>query len=285
MYRLSAATLAAVSLFSVSAHSHASLVQSKAAAGSPYLAAIGISHGCDGSPTTRVEVSLPAGSTQVRAIARPGWRSEAAPDGSRVTWTGSLPAKETAFFMVSLRLPEAPAGTVLAFPTVQTCEKGEARWVELPAGTARPASPAPLLTVVAPGEAPARAGALTVAEPFARATAGKVGGAFATLLNAGEADRLLSASSPAAGTVELHETVRSGDVMRMQPVGALDIPAGGVVRLAPGGYHLMLVGLKAPLRRGDQVPVTLVFERGGSVTVPVPVSDPGAGGGGGHDHH
>lgn len=133
---------------------------------------------------------------------------------------------------------------------------------------------AALLTVAAAASAQdAKLGAITVSAAQARPTvAGQAaGGAFLRLENAGPADRLVAASAPAVGRVELHTMRMEGDVMRMRQIDAIDLPAGGTVELKPGGMHLMLMGLKAPLKSGDTVPVTLRFEKAGEVTVAVPV--------------
>jgi hypothetical protein len=99
---------------------------------------------------------------------------------------------------------------------------------------------------------------------------------YLVLINSGEnADRLLRASSPAAPSTEIHETVlMSGDVVHMQPVSAVEIPAGGRVELAPGGLHLMLVGLANPLAAGDRFPLTLTFENAGDLEIEVEVRQP-----------
>ncbi len=119
---------------------------------------------------------------------------------------------------------------------------------------------------------------IAVVQPWSRAAgAGAVGAGFMTLRNTGSTpDRLIAARSTAAGTVELHTHVRDGDVMRMRPVEAIDLPPGQDVRLAPGGYHLMLIGLTAATRPGTTLPVTLVFERAGEVTVNLAVERAGA---------
>lgn len=123
-----------------------------------------------------------------------------------------------------------------------------------------------------------RAGDLTVQQPWTRAAGqGATGGGFLAISNRGAAaDRLLSVSSPAARTTELHTMIRDGDVMRMRPVQAIDIPAGQTVTLRPGGLHLMLIGLSQPLREGESVPVTLRFERAGTVEVALAVRPAGA---------
>ena len=97
--------------------------------------------------------------------------------------------------------------------------------------------------------------------------------AYLTIENAGsEPDRLVSASSPAAKTVEIHEMQEVDGAMRMRPLaGGLAIPASGTVALEPGGYHVMLIGLVEDLTEGDIYDLTLTFERAGDVTVQVPV--------------
>lgn len=131
-----------------------------------------------------------------------------------------------------------------------------------------------------------RAGDLVIARAWSRAAgAGGTGAGYMTITNhGGSADRLLSASSPAARQLELHIHMRDGDVMRMRAVPAIDLPAGQAVTLQPGGLHLMLIGLTAPLEEGGSVPVTLRFERAGEVTVPLAIQAAGARGPAGHGH-
>ncbi len=113
---------------------------------------------------------------------------------------------------------------------------------------------------------------------WARATAEGApnGAAFGLLVNlAGEDDTLVSASSAAAEAVELHEMViGDGDVMQMRPVeGGFPVAAGGFLELKPGGLHIMLIGLKAPLLAGEMLPLTLNFETAGEVELSVPIRD------------
>ena len=121
-------------------------------------------------------------------------------------------------------------------------------------------------------------GALTVRQPYARATAPgqPVGGGFMTIANKGPDDRLLSATSTVAKSVELHTMSMDGDVMRMRQVEAIALPAGQSVELKPGALHMMFMGLKAPLKAGDKVPVTLKFEKAGELKVMMSVQAPGA---------
>ena len=82
------------------------------------------------------------------------------------------------------------------------------------------------------------------------------------------ADALVGVSSPDAATCELHETMTDPSAMTgMQPVDRVEVPAGGQVRLAPGGFHVMVMGLRRPLANGDQVELDLQFEHAGRVVV------------------
>lgn len=102
---------------------------------------------------------------------------------------------------------------------------------------------------------------VTVDGAWARASVQgqKATGAFMRL-TAKDGARLVRAESPAAGVTEVHEMKMEGDVMKMRAVPSLELPAGKTVELKPGGYHVMLLDLKAPLASGTTVPVTLVFQ-------------------------
>ena len=123
-----------------------------------------------------------------------------------------------------------------------------------------------------------KAGAITIVHPHARATAAgqPTGGGFMKFVNGGGNDKLLSVSAEVSKTVELHEMKMEGDVMRMRQVDGIELQAGKTVELKPGGYHVMFIGLKAPLKAGDKFPVKLKFEKAGEVTVEVKVEAPGA---------
>ena len=104
-----------------------------------------------------------------------------------------------------------------------------------------------------------------------------VGGAFVTIHNKeGERDRLVAASSPIADRVEIHTTVMQGGVMSMLRQEELIIPAGETVVMKPGGFHIMLMGLKENLEKGKKFPLTLNFARAGEITVEVHVEEAGA---------
>jgi hypothetical protein len=135
-----------------------------------------------------------------------------------------------------------------------------------------------------------RAGDLVITQAWTRATPGgaRTGGGFLTIENKGSApDKLIGASADGAGKIEVHEMAMNNGVMKMRPVdGGLTIDPGKTVKLAPGGFHLMMMDLKNPLKQGDKMPVTLQFEKAGKVAVTLDVQGVGAPGpaaGGGMD--
>jgi hypothetical protein len=101
----------------------------------------------------------------------------------------------------------------------------------------------------------------TVKEPWVRGTVAqqKATGAFMHITSA-QGGKLVSAASPVAGVVEIHEMAMDKDVMKMRAIPGLDLPAGKAVELKPGGYHVMLMDLKQQLKDGDTVPLTLTVE-------------------------
>ena len=108
---------------------------------------------------------------------------------------------------------------------------------------------------------------------WARPTMGAAGmsAVYMDVVGGARPDTLLGASTPAAGRLELHRSEMKGGMMGMAAAGAIPVPAGATVRLAPGGLHLMLMDAKRPLRAGDRVPVTLRFAKAGAVSLDVPV--------------
>jgi periplasmic copper chaperone A len=125
-----------------------------------------------------------------------------------------------------------------------------------------------------------KAGDLVISQGWTRATPGgaKIGGGFLTIENKGSApDRLIGASSDAAGKIEVHEMAMNDGVMKMRPLdNGLAIEPGKTVKLAPGGYHLMMMDLKNPLKQGDKMPISLQFEKAGKVAVTLDVQGVGA---------
>ena len=135
----------------------------------------------------------------------------------------------------------------------------------------------------------AKVGALQIENAYTRSTVpGQMAaGGFMKIENKGGVDLLVSASSPVAGEVQLHEMAMEGNVMKMRQVKDIPVPAGGAVELKPGGLHLMFMNIKAPLTAGETVPVKLKFAKAGEVEVKMPVNamgNPGAGHGGAMKH-
>jgi len=123
------------------------------------------------------------------------------------------------------------------------------------------------------------AGGMTVSNVWSRATAAgaKNGVVYLTIANKGsETDRLVKVASPVAKMAELHISRMEGNVMKMEPVEAIVAEPGKTATLKPGGLHIMLMSLKAPLKEGEMFPVTLTFEKAGSVEVKAMVGKAGA---------
>jgi copper(I)-binding protein len=120
----------------------------------------------------------------------------------------------------------------------------------------------------------------TISKPWSRATinGAEAGAVFAVITGGDTDDKLIAAESTASNFTEVHEHAIGADgVMAMREVqGGIPIPAKGVVELKPRSYHIMLIGLKAPLTKGAQVPVTFVFDRAGKVAVIAEIVDPWA---------
>jgi copper(I)-binding protein len=125
-----------------------------------------------------------------------------------------------------------------------------------------------------PATAPPQAQAVTVSDIFARVTT-ENGAVYMTLKNDGQsADTLVGVTTDAAKAVELHEIkIDENDVMRMQPVPNIPIPAGGSVTLQPGGLHVMLIGMQKELAPGDKISLTLTFEKAGPLAVEAEVRE------------
>jgi len=131
-------------------------------------------------------------------------------------------------------------------------------------------------------------GELQISHPYARATAPgqPSAGAYIGVTNNGKtADKLLKATSPVAKNVEIHTMSMEGNVMRMRALDFLEVKPGQTVKMQPSeGAHIMLMGLQQPLKAGDTVPLTLVFEKAGKIDVSVNVQALTAGGNA-HAHH
>lgn len=275
------------------AFAHVALDPPRVEAGTTYRGVLRIGHGCDSAPTTRIEMLLPAGVTRVRASASLRWQT--LQTGNKVVWTAeagkALGPKEKGELPVEFQVP--PQTGPLWIGVVQKCGSESTQWAELPKqGTSTEGlkTPAVLLQVVTAQEAAAYAAQPAVENAWVRASVPgqQATGAFMRI-TAKEPTQLVSVSTPVAGVAEVHEMKMEGDVMRMRPAGAIELPVGKAFELKPGGYHLMLQDLKKPLDNGSTVPLTLVFRNAKGVEtrmdlrLPVAVQPP-AGGGMAMDH-
>ncbi len=141
------------------------------------------------------------------------------------------------------------------------------------------------LTAGAAAQSTSKVGPIEVSDAWARASAGRAGAGaayFEVRNHGGKSDRLVSAKTDVSRTASLHAHIMKDDIMRMVRVDGLEVPAGGRATLRPGGHHVMLMGLAQPLMRGHSFPLSLTFEKAGTVTVEVVIMGPGARGPAGH---
>lgn len=308
------------------ASAHVGLERGEAPRGASYKAVLKIPHGCDGSPTHTVRVEVPEGFIGVKPMPKPGWtlKTTRGPyaqsygfyhgplsEGVKeIVWSGGELQDDyyDEFVASGFLAKELDPGASLYFKVVQECAKGELKWVEIPAAGVNPHSleaPAALLKIAAEtggasekaaGAGSAKIGSLAIEGAWTRATAegAKVGAGYLTIRNTGAtADTLVSVTTPAAGSGEMHDMTMTEGVMRMRRMAdGVEIPAGGNIEFKPGGMHLMFMDLKQPLAEGSLIPVTLTFKSGATGTVELPVRGLGANdakkGGdehGGHSHH
>ena len=125
---------------------------------------------------------------------------------------------------------------------------------------------------------------LEITGAWVRATppGARTAAAYLTIANQGPADRLLGAASPAARELQLHTEAAAGQIRVMTPVAAIELPAGGIVRLEPGGSHIMLVDLATGLAPGTEIELSLRFANAATMTITVPVLDARVPA---HEHH
>jgi hypothetical protein len=134
-------------------------------------------------------------------------------------------------------------------------------------------SPTRSISTVVASTPAGTAGGLAIIGVLVRATTNDVSAAYFTVKNTGPADRLVKATADVTANVQLHEVVTQGGTAKMQQVQGLDVPANGQLELKPGGYHVMLLDLKSPLKQGQTVKLDLRFEKAGTITVMAPVTD------------
>lgn len=134
-----------------------------------------------------------------------------------------------------------------------------------------------MLLLLLPVAASAQPASIKVEQVWSRAAvAGHEGVAYMTITNAGPTDALTAVSTPIAATADLHQTIDDNGVMKMRPVQSLPIDTGKTVTLAPRGYHIMLTNLKQTLKEGDSFPITLTFQKAGTITATAKVEKAGA---------
>lgn len=143
--------------------------------------------------------------------------------------------------------------------------------------------------LIAAAEAPAdeihKLGDIVIEQPWSRATPVKTGGAYMTLRNNGDAaDKLVKIASPDAERVEIHETKVEGGMAMMRPVAGIELKRRASVQLKPGGLHVMLMGLRRPLKEGEHIKLVLTFERAGTIEIEARVEKAGAMSPGDHRH-
>jgi copper(I)-binding protein len=112
---------------------------------------------------------------------------------------------------------------------------------------------------------------------WARASVTKTGAVYMTIKNTGSTDdRLVAVATPVADRAQLHIEMNDNGIMKMRPLSAIDVKANSTVTLAPGGMHVMLIGLKQRLKEGQSFPMTLTFEKAGTLHVTVATEKAGA---------
>jgi copper(I)-binding protein len=137
-----------------------------------------------------------------------------------------------------------------------------------------------MLTVGLAATALAETASIQVDHPWARPSTGQTGAVYMTIANKGPVDdRLVSATTPVANQAQLHTEIDDKGIMKMRAVSAIDVKPRSQTMLKPGGLHLMLIGLKQPLKVGESFPLTLTFEQAGKLDVTVTVEKPAAMGG------
>jgi uncharacterized protein YcnI len=315
-FRRAAGALIVFAAMCGAASAHVALEAKQAKVGAGYKVVLGVPHGCEGSPTTEVIVDIPEGVIGVKPMPKPGWtltlskgpyarsyafyHGEKKSEGVRqVTWSGGSLADDyfDQFVLSTFIAGELQPGATLYFPVTQRCASGEQRWSEVPAAGQDAHSlehPAPQLVLVAGEEkhehgakAAAPAGSIEIVAPWTRpaASAGGNGAGYMKITNTGtEADVLMGGASEAAERVEVHETtIDDKGVASMKKLDAVELKSGQSIELKPTGMHLMLIGLKQPLKEGGTLKAQLNFKKAGMVDVEFVVKTAG-GDAGAHEH-
>jgi copper(I)-binding protein len=256
--------LALATALCANAQAHVTMTPANAAPGSKIVAHFRVGHGCNGSPTTALTVTIPPGVSQVTPDVPQGWSLSTVRDNgatTAITWKGGeLAPDKPGEFTATMVLPKS--GGQLLFPATQICKSGQEEWKDVPMAGMTMKNPAPVLTLAA--AAPVAAAGLSVNNGWFRALPGTLpAGGYFTLRNAGTAKAVLTgAESPACGMLMMHKSDDKGGMSSMDMVSVLDVPGGGSVAFAPGGYHLMCEDPKPAMKPGGHVGVTLLFQDG-----------------------
>ena len=302
MKRLFVAAMAAP-LLALPVQAHVTLEKPEATAGQTYKGVLRIGHGCEGaSPTTSFSVEIPEALVLVRPMPKAGWQLnvENAPyakpvsahgqtvtsGAKKITWSGGrVQDNEYDEFIFIGQLRDEAKGSVY-LPVVQTCEKGEWRWIDIPQAGQTMKAPAPVLRVAqatnqTQGQTQNQAqSAIRVEQVWSRATpnGANVGAGYLRVTNTGTtADRLTGGSVDIANRIEVHEMAMDNGVMKMRGLNdGLTLQPGQSIELKPGSYHLMIMGLKQPLKEGTSFSGTLKFEKAGDIPVTFNVLGMGA---------
>jgi uncharacterized protein YcnI/copper(I)-binding protein len=321
---LFALAITAMSLLCLEASAHVSIDNAETKGGT-FKARFNVPHGCEGSATTAVKITIPEGIIGVKPMPKPGWTlatTKAAyaktydyfhgmkvSEGVKtVSWSGgTLLNEHIDEFTLSMFVTKSFApGTKVYFPVEQVCEKGSHAWNEIPAEGQDAhdlKSPAPAIKILAQVSNAASAqtpsndrtfqvGSLKISNPWTRATPGgaTVAAGYVTIANTGtDTDRLIGGSFPVSARVEVHDMTMTDGVMKMRELAdGLEIKPGATVTLAPGGLHLMMMDLKQPVEVGAPIKAQLKFEKAGPVDVEFTVSPIGSQSSqrsDKHDHH
>lgn len=283
--------------------SHASLDMRSASQG-PIRVGVRIPHGCEGSATVGVRLSIPEGIVGVKPAPKPGWKismkkgpyaktynffhgTKLSEGVKQIEWRGGplLDENFDDFQFIGFVTEALASGDTVAFPVTQICEKGQIAWNEIVGPGVDPHSlkfPAPTLKIITASSEDGvnKTRGLIVSKAWARATpsGAMVGAGYLEIVNStnGE-DTLLSISTSIAKRVEIHKMLEDNGVIKMRSLpSGLSIPAGKTVELKPGGIHLMFLDLKSSLKDGQIFDAELSFAKAGKISVRFHVAGIGA---------
>lgn len=219
-------------------------------------------HGMDESVNEDGEIPSGALSTMLElqtVIGLTPWPEEFEDDAEALSGTFGKAAGLLA--VESPNLADVGAALTAAHDEEHEFAHGVWEWLHAEAGVEAPTAPEP--------QAVATIGNISLFSPSVKFTLGDTAAAYVLVRNSGEADRIVSAQASIKGMVELHEVVTEGATSKMQKVDGIDVPANGEVELKTGSYHVMMMNVSPEMETGDEVTVTLKFEKAGEVSFTV----------------